>query len=180
MRKLLFPALSALALVCGGSLAAQTVTVTLSPEQQVIYDAWTVAERTAYDAWPADYRTYYWTLTPNQQRGWWLLTDAQRQQLYVMAPEQRLTAWNSIEAQMTAAAPVPASAPVRQVVDAASATGIAATTTVTSNVLPPPPASALNKVYPVCTRRLQDNCQNPGEGGAPGRSRAIPFYRPKN
>lgn len=180
MRKLLFPALSALALVCGGSLAAQTVTVVLTPEQQVLYDGWTVAERTAYDTWPSDYRDYYWTLTPNQQRGWWLLNADQRTQIYTLAPDQRLTAWNSIEAQMTAAAPMPAAAPVRQVVDAASATGIAATTTVTSNALPPPPAAALNKAYPVCTRVLQDNCQNAGEGGAPGRSRAIPYYRPKN
>ena len=42
--------------------------------------------------------------------------------------------------------------------------------------LTPPPASAMNKVYPVCTRQLQDNCQNPGEGGAPGRSRALGYW----
>ncbi len=180
MRKSLFPALSALALACaGGTLAAQTVTVVLTPEQQVMYDTWPVPERTSYDTWPSDYRTYYWTLAPNQQRGWWLLSDAQRQQIYVLAPDQRLTAWNSIEAQMAAAAPAPAAAPFVQV-DAAAATGITPTRTVTSNALPPPPASALNKIYPVCTRVLQDNCQNAGEGGAPGRSRAIPYYRPKN
>ena len=39
-----------------------------------------------------------------------------------------------------------------------------------------PPASAMNKTYPVCTRTLQDNCQNPGEGGAPGRSRALNYW----
>ena len=33
----------------------------------------------------------------------------------------------------------------------------------------PPPASALNKTYPLCSRTLQDNCRNPGEGGAGGR-----------
>lgn len=180
MRKSLFPALSALALACaGGSLSAQTVTVVLTPDQQVIYDTWPTPERTNYDTWPADYRNYYWTLSPNQQRGWWLLSDAQRQQIYGLAPEQRITAWNSIEAQLTAAAPVPASAPVQQV-DAAVAAGVTPTVTYTSNALPPPPAEALNKVYPVCTRMLQDNCQNRGEGGAPGRSRAIPYYRPKN
>jgi hypothetical protein len=43
-----------------------------------------------------------------------------------------------------------------------------------------PPPEAANKTYPVCTRQLQDNCQNRGEGGAPGRSRAIPYYRPKS
>lgn len=54
----------------------------------------------------------------------------------------------------------------------------AQTTVVTNNPgnLTPPPASALNKSYPVCTRTLQDNCQNPGEGGAPGRSRALGYW----
>lgn len=42
--------------------------------------------------------------------------------------------------------------------------------------LTPPPASAQNKTYPVCTAKLQDNCQNPGEGGAPGRSRALQHW----
>src|SRR5688500_18781950 len=35
---------------------------------------------------------------------------------------------------------------------------------VTHNIpgnLTPPPPQAFNKTYPVCTRRLQDNCQNP-------------------
>jgi hypothetical protein len=38
-----------------------------------------------------------------------------------------------------------------------------------------PPAD-LNKRYPVCTAKLQDNCQNAGEGGAPGRSRALSYW----
>ena len=47
------------------------------------------------------------------------------------------------------------------------------TATTVDNALPPPPAAAMNKTYPLCTRTLHDNCQNPGEGGAPGRSRAA-------
>ncbi len=39
-----------------------------------------------------------------------------------------------------------------------------------------PPASAFNKSYPVCTRELQDECQNLGEGGAPGHSRALKYW----
>jgi hypothetical protein len=39
-----------------------------------------------------------------------------------------------------------------------------------------PPASALNKTYPVCSRTIRDECQNPGEGGAPGRSRALKYW----
>jgi hypothetical protein len=54
-----------------------------------------------------------------------------------------------------------------------------AQTTITTNNpgnLTPPPASAMNKTYPVCSRTVQDNCQNPGEGGAPGRSRALGYW----
>lgn len=39
------------------------------------------------------------------------------------------------------------------------------------NMAPPAP-DAMNKSYPVCRGGMTDNCQNPGEGGAPGRSRA--------
>lgn len=39
-----------------------------------------------------------------------------------------------------------------------------------------PPTQAYNKTYPVCTAQLQDDCQNPGEGGAPGRSRALGYW----
>ena len=42
--------------------------------------------------------------------------------------------------------------------------------------LTPPPASAMNKEYPVCGGPVQDSCQNPGEGGAPGRSRALDHW----
>ena len=54
----------------------------------------------------------------------------------------------------------------------------AQTTIVTNNPgnLTAPPPQALSKTYPVCTRTLQDNCQNPGEGGAPGRSRALGYW----
>jgi hypothetical protein len=38
-------------------------------------------------------------------------------------------------------------------------------TTYPSN-LTPPPAAALNKTYPLCSRTLHDGCRNRGEGGA--------------
>lgn len=58
--------------------------------------------------------------------------------------------------------------------DSPAASALPPTTpTTVSNALPPPPAAAMNKTYPVCSRTLQDSCQNPGEGGAPGRSRAT-------
>ena len=39
----------------------------------------------------------------------------------------------------------------------------------------PPPADAMNKTYPVCGHGVVDSCQNPGEGGAPGRDRASDY-----
>lgn len=42
--------------------------------------------------------------------------------------------------------------------------------------LTPPPAQAMNREYPVCRGAIQDSCQNPGEGGAPGRSRALSYW----
>lgn len=54
----------------------------------------------------------------------------------------------------------------------------AQTTIVTNNPgnLTPPPATAMNKIYPICRGAVQDSCQNPGEGGAPGRSRALGYW----
>lgn len=60
------------------------------------------------------------------------------------------------------------------VTDAATGAG-AVVTTIPGNDTGPP-ASTLNKHYPVCSRSVQDECQNPGEGGAPGRSRALKYW----
>lgn len=70
-----------------------------------------------------------------------------------------------------------ASAPPTTTVIPPAASGAAATIVRTNpGNLTAPPASSLAKHYPLCTRRLQDNCQNPGEGGAPGRSRALGYW----
>ena len=68
------------------------------------------------------------------------------------------------------AAPAP---PTTTVVPGAASGAGAVVTTFPGNVAPPP---AANRHYPVCTRKLQDECQNPGEGGAPGHSRALPYW----
>ena len=60
------------------------------------------------------------------------------------------------------------------VTDAATGAGAVVTTIPGNDV--GPPASALNKSYPVCSRSVQDECQNPGEGGAPGRSHALKYW----
>lgn len=37
------------------------------------------------------------------------------------------------------------------------------------------PAQDAPRDYPICTHPGQDSCQNPGEGGAPGHSRASDY-----
>ena len=69
--------------------------------------------------------------------------------------------------------PVP---PSTAVIEPGAASGAGSVVTTYPGTDAGPPASALNKHYPVCTRKLQDECQNPGEGGAPGRSRALKYW----
>lgn len=177
--------------------------VELTAEQQSMYDAWPAERRGDYDALEAEHQTYFWTLTPRQRDAFWVLTPEQRAQIVGMTPQARANAWTSIEAQIAAqannsqtsvtartggdasnsartanqanarATPQPPSTTVLD--DGNPATPATVVRTNPGN-LTPPPASALNKTYPVCTRRLQDNCQNPGEGGAPGRSRALQYW----
>lgn len=74
-------------------------------------------------------------------------------------------------------------APTTTTGTATSTTGAATTTTTPSGQtvttypgnMGPPPADAMNKTYPVCRRGMTDECQNPGEGGAPGRDRASDY-----
>lgn len=196
MRKLLFSAASAVALisatglVIASSAAAQTgmtapmaapaAAPTLTGAQQTDYDSWTAEQRSSYESWPGAYQTYFWTLTPAQMTGWWRLTADQRSQLMAMTPEQQASTWMSIEAQLTgqpapgvvqanpvgsseapavtppnppmADSPVPPARPADPGYQAGPYKG----------ALTPAPAEAMNKTYPVCTRKLQDSCRNPG------------------
>jgi hypothetical protein len=139
-----------------------TAPTTLSATQRSTYQTWPSDQRSTYDRWPADYQSYYWTLDPNQQQGWWRLTDEQRAMVFGMTPEQRTSAWQSIQSQMSGGQAMAGGGAVQQ-------------TYIPGNMTAPP-ASEMNKSYPVCTRKGQDGCQNPGEGGAPGRSRAIDYW----
>ncbi len=168
----------------------------MTPEQQALFDAWAAERQTDYRAWPYDYQTYYWTLTPEQQGGYWALTPDQRGMIYKMSPDQRAKAWASVLAQVAGQTPatppgqanppgmgmptagVPNPATAAQPVPPAMPADSSYQGGPYKGALTPAPADAMNKTYPVCTRKLQDNCQNPGEGGAPGRSRATKVYRP--
>lgn len=193
MRRLLFPSISALALIGAAgpllvqSSAAQTTATTtvatpvLTASQQTDFDSWSPEQRTAYGTWPAAYQAYYWTLAPAQMTGWWRLSAEQRAQIMAMTPEQQAAAWTSVEAQLTgqpapaavvqanpvgssqmptatppdpaaAADPVPPARPADPSYQAGPYKG----------ALTPPPPTAMNKTYPVCTRKLQDSCRNPG------------------
>jgi hypothetical protein len=79
----------------------------------------------------------------------------------------------SADALNARSAPAPATTTV--VTSADPAAPDAVVTDYPGNADSVPPA-AMNKTYPVCTARLQDNCQNRGEGGAPGRSRALGYW----
>lgn len=192
MRNLLFSAVSALALLgAAGPLVVQTsaaqtaVTVTtsipvLTSVQQIDYDSWAPDQRSTYNSWPAEYQAYYWTLSPNQMHGWWKLTAAQRAQIVALTPAQRASAWASIEAQL-AGQPAPAVVQANPVGSSEMPSMTPPNPMAAADPVPPatpadpgyqagpykgaltaPPAEAMNKVYPLCTRKIQDSCRNPG------------------
>lgn len=199
MRKLLLTTAAVFALGCTAT-ALNAQPAGLTPGEIAAYNAWSADQRASFDTWPVDYRTYYWSLTPPRQSGWWRLTDEQRAQIYALAEADRAAAWTRVEEQLaarptgpiviqtqanppgpgvpTATAPNPTNAgdpvPPAQPADPSYRAGPY------KGALTPPPAEAANKAYPICSRTVTDSCQNRGEGGAPGRSRALPNYRPKN
>jgi hypothetical protein len=153
---------------------------TLTKEQRGLYDAWTPDQRRDYESWPNDYKVYYWTLNAEQQKGYWALTPDQRGQIYQMTPEQRQTAWNSVVQQLRGETPTtpPGQAnppgqgmPTTGVPDPRAA-GQAAPPAMPADpsyqggpykgALTPPPATAMDKEYPRCTKTVTDNCRNPG------------------
>ena len=205
MRTILLAGAAALSLsALPAALTAQSADsahATMSAEHHTVYESWTDEQRAYYDALDPTHQEYVWTLTPRQLEGYWVLTPDQRLQVFGMTPEARANAWTSIEAQLAAGAnnsatsvaartggAVPAPAQSANQANARAQPGPATTTvrttpsgqaTVTTTVpgnLTPPPASAMNRDYPVCRGAVQDSCQNPGEGGAPGRSRALSYW----
>lgn len=120
---------------------AATAAGTLTAEQQAQFDSWPADRQTAYNAWPADVQAYYWTLTPQQVQGWWALTDEQRVQVDRMTPEQRATAWASINAQL-AGAPPPAATPPAAAPASAAPTGTSAAMGAETTTAPSAPAAA--------------------------------------
>lgn len=166
------------------TMSTPGTTSSMTAEQSTMYDAWPEDRRASFDTWPSDYQVYFWTLAPNQQTGYWALSDQQRGTIAQLTPEQRLAAWASIEKQMDAqsggtSTPSSTSATVTGSGDAVTTavtdpgtSTLPQTTTVmtTSGNFTPPPASAMNKDYPLCSRTIQDSCINPGEARRSARS----------
>lgn len=78
---------------------------------------------------------------------------------------------NAQSADQLNAQSAPAPATTTAILSADPAQPDAVVTDFPGNAAAVPPAG--EKTYPVCSARVQDNCQNRGEGGAPGHSRAL-------
>ncbi|MBA4355386.1 MAG: hypothetical protein C0409_11910 [Novosphingobium sp.] len=148
-------------------------------DQQSQIDTWPAEQKTKYQAWPSTYQEYFWTLDPDQQKGWWALTDEQKSQVYAMTPEQRLQVWPAIVAQVngkpapagsaspaTPAQPAPGAGTAATPAEPATppTDGMAAGTVSSSTTgnMSAPPAEAMNKKYPICSKTITDSCRNRG------------------
>jgi hypothetical protein len=160
----------------------------MSSTQKASYEAWPADKKAAYSKWPAEYQAYFWSLSASQQTGWFALSDAQRKQVYDMPPASRAAAWVSIEQQLAGAMP-PSNSDAAAAPEQVQANPVGSTqatdpapdpATADSPVAPSmpadpsynagpykgamtaPPADAMNKTYPVCSRTVQDSCRNRG------------------
>lgn len=160
--------------------AAPTTATALTAEQQAIYDGWPADKKADYETWPQAYKDYYWSLKTEQQTGFWALTDDQRGQVYKMTPEQREIAWTSIMQQLAGTTPTTPPGQANPPGTGMPTTGVPNPQTAEQTVRPampadqsyqggpykgaltPPPAAAMNKDYPVCSKTVQDSCRNRG------------------
>lgn len=160
--------------------APATTPAALTPEQQAIFDAWPADKKADYATWPQAYKDYYWSLKAEQQTGYWALTADQRGQVYKMTPEQREIAWTSILQQLAGNTPTTPPGQANPPGPGMPTTGVPNPQTAEQTVRPampadqsyqggpykgaltPPPAAAMNKDYPVCTKTVTDGCRNRG------------------
>lgn len=160
------------------SKGSAPATTRMTVQQKTTYATWPAERQSSYQAWPVDSQAYYWTLTPAQQEGYWALTPDQRGQIYKMTPEQRAAAWQSVAQQLRGETPstpagqanppgrgVPtAGVPNPQAANQAARPAMPADPSYQGGpykgALTPPPADAMNKPYPACSRTVTDNCRN--------------------
>ena len=169
MRTLILAGAAALTLATVPAVAQHNMTMT--SEQQAIYDGWTAENRATYDAWPMEAKMYYWTLSPEQTEGWWVLNDEQRVRIVGMTPDQRVAAWAAINAQMNSRASANASA-TGQMASSGTMTGGAMQFVRREMTQPVTESShteaAQSGELPVCKKGQQDGCINSWEKNKTG------------
>ncbi|WP_310531074.1 hypothetical protein [Novosphingobium sp.] len=152
----------------------------LTGDQPMAWWALTDPQRLSFVSWPVEYRTYYLSLPAERQKGYWALSDSQRGMVYKMSPEQQEKAWAAVAAQMAGQTPatpadqanppgmgtpttgVPDPQAAAQAVPPAMPADASYQGGPYKGALTPPPETAMNKTYPVCTSKLQDSCRNRG------------------
>jgi hypothetical protein len=152
----------------------------MTQAEQTTYSSWPAQEQSDYNSWDASTQEYYWSLNDQQQHGYWALSPDQRGMIYKMSPDQRDKAWQSIAAQMKGQTPATPSDQANPPGLGTPTNGVPAPQTAEQSVPPampadpgyqggpykgaltPPPATAMNKDYPVCSRGQQDECRNRG------------------
>ena len=159
---------------------AQTDKPAMTAEQQGMYDAWPPERQADYDAWTPENQTYYWSLAPDRQEGYWALSADQRGQIYQMSPQQQEIAWQSVIQQLQGQKPTTPMGQANPPGTGMPTTGVPDPQMASQSARPampadesyeggpykgaltPPPATAMNKDYPVCSRTVKDSCRNPG------------------
>lgn len=152
----------------------------MTVQQKTVYATWPQQRKSDYEAMPVDYQTYYWTLDAAQQQGYWALTPDQRGQIYKMTPQQRTLAWQSISQQLngqTPTTPAGQANPPGQGVPTEGVPNPQSANQAAQPAMPadesyqggpykgantPPPADAMGKGYPVCSKTVTDACINRG------------------
>jgi len=159
-----------------GTAGTQTMTV----QQKTVYATWEPTRQTDYGAWPVAQQTYYWTMTPEQQEGYWAMSTDQRGQIYRMSPEQRALAWQSVVQQLRGQQPSTPAGQANPPGQGVPTAGVPNPQTANQSARPampadqgyqggpykgaltPPPADAMSKDYPACSRTVRDGCRNRG------------------
>lgn len=152
-------------------------------ERKAAYDGWPAEYQAYYWSLSPNQQTGWWALTPEQRTQIIGMDAAQRSAAWVSI-ESQLKGTPSEAATATDSAS-PAQPPVEQVQANPRGEGPASPVPPSparaSDPVPPaqpsdpsyqagpykgaltaPPADAMNKTYPVCTRKVQDSCRNPG------------------
>ncbi|WP_395394266.1 hypothetical protein WBP07_03320 [Novosphingobium sp. BL-8A] len=162
------------------SPAAPSDSGAMTPDQKSTYDAWPADMKADYDSWTPEYKAYFWSLSGEQQKGYWAMTADQRGQIYKMSPDQQKIAWTAVAQQLNGQKPSTPMAQANPPGEGMPTTGVPDPQAAGQSVPPampadenyqggpykgaltPPPATAMEKDYPVCTKKLQDNCRNRG------------------